>query len=113
VTGNGLDIRDQIFLFVIIPSTHLKSSHTPGQWMVRVNRPEREDDHLSPSVAKVCSLISVPVSKKRQVVSIIKIIWIMLFRDVIAVYSENHTKYPVLLNVKAYGTYSCHCDWKN
>jgi hypothetical protein len=43
--------------------------------------------------------------------------WLMLFREIIAVYSEDHTKHVnalcgqnvELLNVKAGGTYSNHC----
>jgi hypothetical protein len=63
---------------------------------------------------------SVPTSKKTQRVSIIKINWLMLFREIIAVYSENHMESintlceqnVELLNVKAGGRYSYHCALK-
>jgi hypothetical protein len=35
---------------------------------------------------------SVPITKKTHLVSIKKISWLILFREIIAVYSENHTK---------------------
>jgi hypothetical protein len=46
--------------------------------------------------------------------------WFMLFREIIAVYSENQTKsinahcrqYAELLNVETGGTYSYQCDLK-
>jgi hypothetical protein len=58
---------------------------------------------------------------ERQYVSITSINWLMLFREVVAVYSENHTKPRIcsvdreheLLNVKAGGAYSMHCSLKN
>jgi hypothetical protein len=34
----------------------------------------------------------VPTSKKTQRLSIARIDWLMLFREIIAVYSENHIK---------------------
>jgi hypothetical protein len=55
-------------------------------------------------------------SKKTQPVTITKINWLMLFKEIIPVYSENHMK-PIntlcgqnteLLIVKAGGTYSYH-----
>jgi hypothetical protein len=54
-------------------------------------------------------------------VSTAKIILLMLFREIIAIYSENHMK-PIntlcgqnveLVNVWAGGTYSYHCAWKD
>jgi hypothetical protein len=35
---------------------------------------------------------SVPATKKTQHFTITKINWLMLFREIIAVYSENHTR---------------------
>jgi hypothetical protein len=42
----------------------------------------------------------------------------MLFKEVIAVYSEHHTKPPCvqkgeLINATVCGTYSYHCAWKD
>jgi hypothetical protein len=59
---------------------------------------------------------SVRTAKKTQHFTITKINWLMLFKEIIAVYWENHTK-PInalcghnaeLLIVKAGGTYSYH-----
>jgi hypothetical protein len=55
---------------------------------------------------------SVRTSKKTQLFPITKISWLMLFREIIAVYFENHTneintlcgQKTELLNVKAGGT---------
>jgi hypothetical protein len=58
---------------------------------------------------------SVPTAKKTKV-SISKISWLMLFREIIAVYPENHTK-PIntfcgqsaeLLTINAVSTYTYH-----
>jgi hypothetical protein len=59
---------------------------------------------------------SVRTSKKTQHFSITKINWLKLFKEIITVYSGNHTKHintlcrqiAVLLVVKAGGTYSYH-----
>jgi hypothetical protein len=59
---------------------------------------------------------SVRTSKKTQTVTMTTINWSSLFREIIAVYSENHTK-PIntlcgqnaeLLDVKTGGAYSYH-----
>jgi hypothetical protein len=57
---------------------------------------------------------SIPASKRKQHSSITMINWLMLFKEIIAIYSENHRK-PIntvcgqnveLLTVKADGTYN-------
>jgi hypothetical protein len=54
----------------------------------------------------------VRTAKKTQHFTITKINWLTLFKEIIAVYSENHTKHikfkMQLLIVKAAGTYSYH-----
>jgi hypothetical protein len=54
---------------------------------------------------------SVHTSKRTPHFTSTKINWVMLFKEVIAVYSENHAK-PIntnaLLTVKAGGSYSYH-----
>jgi hypothetical protein len=59
---------------------------------------------------------SVPISNKTQRVSMTTISWSMLFKEIIAVYSENHTK-PIntlcgqnadLLIIKSGGTHHYH-----
>jgi hypothetical protein len=76
-------------------------------------RKTTENLHL-PAAFKIFTN-SVPTSKKTQRVSITKINRLMLFREKIAVYSQNHTKYAALcgkvqelLIVRAGGTYSYH-----
>jgi hypothetical protein len=53
---------------------------------------------------------SVRTSKRTPHFTITKINWLMLFKEIIAVYSENHTKPKIqntaLLTVKADGSYS-------
>jgi hypothetical protein len=56
---------------------------------------------------------------KTQHFTITKINWLMLFRKIIAAYSENYTEgihscgqSAELINVKAGGTYSYHCALK-
>jgi hypothetical protein len=60
----------------------------------------------------------VSTSKTTQRVSIAKINWLMQFKEIIAVYFERSYDKPTnalcgqnaeLLNIKADGTYSCHC----
>jgi hypothetical protein len=59
---------------------------------------------------------SVRTSKKTQHFTITKINWVTLFKEILAVYSENHTKHintlcgqnAELLIVEAGGTYSYH-----
>jgi hypothetical protein len=59
---------------------------------------------------------AVPASKKTQRFTITKINWLTLCKEIIAVYSENYTKYintlcwqnANFLNVIAGGTYSYH-----
>jgi hypothetical protein len=69
---------------------------------------------LKPKLMQITGLCKhpVPTAKKTEHVSVTKIIWFLLFRKIIAVYSENQTK-PInalcgqnaeLLNVKAGGT---------
>jgi uracil DNA glycosylase len=63
---------------------------------------------------------SVRTAKKTPHFTITKINWLTLFKEIIAVYSENHTKHinttwgqnAELLNVKSGGTYSYHCALK-
>jgi lipoate-protein ligase B len=60
---------------------------------------------------------SVRTAKKTQHFTITKINWLTLFKEIIAVYTENHTKHinklcgknAELLNVKAGGKVSYHC----
>jgi hypothetical protein len=60
--------------------------------------------------------VSVLTSKKIQHVSVTKINWLMLFTEIIAVYSDNNTKHvstlrgknAVLLITKTGGIYKCH-----
>jgi hypothetical protein len=60
---------------------------------------------------------SVPTSKEKQHLSITKINWLTLFKEIITAYSENHMKYintlcgqnEELMIVNASGTYSY--DW--
>jgi hypothetical protein len=75
--------------------------------------------HLKPLKTKFILIIfkySVRTAKKTQPITITKISWLMLFKEIIAVYSENHVK-PIntlceqnseLLIVKAGGTYNYH-----
>jgi hypothetical protein len=59
----------------------------------------------------------VRTSQRTPHFTITKINWLMLFKEIIAVYSENRTKYinifsgqnVELMNVKAGGPYSYHC----
>jgi len=58
----------------------------------------------------------VRTSKRTPHFTITKINWLMLFKEIIAVYSENHTE-PIIQNaelliVKAAGTYSYHSALK-
>jgi hypothetical protein len=55
------------------------------------------------------------VPRRKQHFTITKINWLTLFKEIIAVYTENHTKYKYtlwpnaqLLNVKECGTHSYH-----
>jgi hypothetical protein len=76
-------------------------------------------DALNPLKQKLVSILFknfVRTSKKTQYFTIANINWLMLFKEIIAVHSENHMK-PVrslcgqnkdLLIVKAGGTYSYH-----
>jgi hypothetical protein len=55
---------------------------------------------------------SVRTTKKTQHFTITKINWLMLFKEIIAVYAENHMK-PILQNkelltVEAGGAHGCH-----
>jgi hypothetical protein len=67
---------------------------------------------LKPELVKVIFKDSVRTAKKTQLFTITNINWLTLFKEIIAVYSENNTK-PIHLNaalliVKAAGTYSYH-----
>jgi hypothetical protein len=63
---------------------------------------------------------SVRTAKKTPHFTITKINWLTLFKEIIAVYGENHTKRintlcgqnVELLNLKTGGTYSYHCALK-
>jgi hypothetical protein len=53
-------------------------------------------DKLNPLKPKLIQMIfknSVRTTKKTQHFTITKINWLTLFREIIAVYSENHTKH--------------------
>jgi hypothetical protein len=75
---------------------------------------------LNPKPVKIIFKNSVRAAKKTQLFTITKINWLTLFKEIIAVYSEKHTKpintlfrqYTELLNVKAGGTYNCHLALK-
>jgi hypothetical protein len=71
---------------------------------------------LKPKLIKKKFKNSVRTAKKTQHFTITKINWLTLFKEIIAVYSENHIK-PMnalsgknveLLNIKEGGTYSYH-----
>jgi hypothetical protein len=47
---------------------------------------------LKPKLIQIIYKDSVRTTKKTQFFTITKISWLMLFREIIAVYSENHTK---------------------
>jgi hypothetical protein len=72
---------------------------------------------LKPKLVYITFKNSVRTAKKTQHVTVTKINRLTLFKDIIAVYSENRTKRintkwgknAELLNVKAVGTYSYHC----
>jgi hypothetical protein len=72
-----------------------------------------EINPLNPSLVKVIFKDSVPTAKKTQPVTITKINQLMLFKEIIDVYTENHTKQTntlcgqnsEFLIVKAGGTY--------
>jgi hypothetical protein len=71
----------------------------------------------STTFIKIIFKYSVLTSKIKQRVSITKINWFMLFREITAVYSENHTKIintlcglnTEFVNVIACAIYRCHC----
>jgi hypothetical protein len=64
---------------------------------------------LKPKLVKITFSISVRTSKRTRHLTIRSINWLMLFEELIAVYTENHSK-PTNTNyrftVKAAGTYS-------
>jgi hypothetical protein len=69
---------------------------------------------LKPTLALILFKYSVRTAKKTQHFTITKINWLMVFKEIIAVYSENHTK-PInticvqnamLLVAKAGGNFS-------
>jgi hypothetical protein len=69
--------------------------------------------YLNPNVYLLCIYqTSFPISQRTKFVFIKKIHHFILFREIIALYFENHVKYWVdkmqLLNVKACGTYNYH-----
>jgi hypothetical protein len=47
---------------------------------------------LKPKLVLIVVMNSVRTAKKTQHVTITKINWLTLFKEIIAVYSENHTK---------------------
>jgi hypothetical protein len=59
---------------------------------------------------------SVRTSKRTPQFTIRKINWLTLFKEIIAVYAENHNKHKVqnanLLRFKAAGTHYCHSALK-
>jgi hypothetical protein len=48
---------------------------------------------LKPKLVKIIFKNSVRTAKKTQYFTITKINWLTLFKEIIAVYSENHTKF--------------------
>jgi hypothetical protein len=78
---------------------------------------------LNPKLAEIIFKNSVRTAKKTQHFSITKVSWLILFREIIAVYSENNAK-PIntlcghnaeLLNVNSGGTWFTTCivnDWR-
>jgi hypothetical protein len=63
---------------------------------------------MKPKLVLIIFNNSVRTAKKTQLFTITKISWLMLFKKIIAVYSENHTKPDEdLLIFKAAGT-SCY-----
>jgi hypothetical protein len=74
-----------------------------------------QENHINPLKPKLVQIIFknlVRTAKKTQHFTIKKINWLTLFKEIIAVYSKNHTK-PQLRNVqlliaKAGGSYSSH-----
>jgi hypothetical protein len=75
---------------------------------------------LKPILVKIIFQHSVRTPKKTQPMTITKISWLMLFKEIIVVYSENHMKainilcgkMEELLIVKEGGTYSYHLALK-
>jgi hypothetical protein len=71
---------------------------------------------LKPKLVKIIYKNSVRTAKKTQHFTITKINWLTLFKEIIAVYTENHMKHintlcgqnSELLNVKVGGTHSYH-----
>jgi hypothetical protein len=66
---------------------------------------------LKPKLAYTIFNNSVRTAKKTQLFTITKINWLTLFKEIITVYSENHTKHiknADLFIVKAGGTYIYH-----
>jgi hypothetical protein len=67
---------------------------------------------LKPKLVQIIFTDSVRTAKKTQHFTIKKINWLTLFKEIIAVYTENHTKdtnnKADLLIVKAVGIYSYH-----
>jgi hypothetical protein len=67
---------------------------------------------LKPKLAWIIFNDSVRTAKKTQHFTITKINWLTLFKEIIAVYIENHMKHinknAELLIVKASGTYNHH-----
>jgi hypothetical protein len=77
-----------------------------------------QGEKLSKGNTKLIFIIfkySVRTAKKTQLVSMITINWLTLFREIIAVYCENNMKRrhsrqsTELLSVQAGGAYSYHC----
>jgi hypothetical protein len=71
---------------------------------------------LKPKLVQIIFKNSVRTAKKTQNFTITKINWLTLFKEIIAVYSDNHTK-PInknveLLIVKAAGTCNYHSALK-
>jgi hypothetical protein len=71
---------------------------------------------LKPKLIQILFKNSVRTAKKTQLFTITKINWLMLFKEIIAVCSKNHTK-PIntlcgqdveLISVKSGGTYRFH-----
>jgi hypothetical protein len=67
---------------------------------------------LKPEARQIIFKNSVLIAKKTQLVTITKINWLTLFKEIFAVYSDNHMKPQIqneeLLTVEAGGTYSYH-----
>jgi hypothetical protein len=68
-----------------------------------------KQETLSMKLKLVCIIFKnpAPASKKTQLFTITKINWLTLFKEIIAVYTENRTK-PINKECRVI---DCHCRW--